>query len=1185
MNRREHPVFFDHSGKRWKRSRTFFRVLLLTVFVVAAVFSLTLVAVPLAPLKVSSHNYISKFVPRIQNHEEAARSFIAHKTSQALKSEVEREERIKHAMHPRSSGKPLSTVVGYYVSWDDSSFESLRRHIDSLTYVMPEWFFLKSDIKHIKKGELAFDSPVRGKDINDKALIRLTQRHNVPLIPMIENFDYHTGKQMWSWHALRNLLIDRDYQEQLAEDLRDYLVDARKSGVKCAGINIDLEPPAFGQMPEPQRSAAVKLVHDELPHFVGTVRRVFKPAHLMVTQDLPVNAPDSQGQYLHPEINYEKLGDLNDLVVVMFYDEHGQGSLQSGPIAGVDWVEKCADCIFSEMDSKKVILGLGDYALDWTAQSWSDNGDAISKAGAHQLSFADALELARETNSSMEMAYPDLNPHFYYSDTAGDHVVYIMDAIATHNTVTALKDYEPGGVAVWRLGPEDPGIWSFICANKLTKRMKTCDLRKVYMESTITNRGTGELIQVVNHSPDGRRKLSLDNHGLITAEKYVSYPSPYIIQHFGDAGKRIALTFDDGPDPKYTPRILKVLKRYHVPATFFVIGEAAESHSDIVRDCWLQGCDIGNHTFYHPHILEISPIRIELELNATQRVIESIIGRSTRLFRPPFGDSADSNVGSAEDATMLVKTENLGYVTVGMNIDPKDYERPGVGKIARGVTDQLGITSKAPASANLISHNIILLHDGGGNRDQTIAALPHIIRELKADGYQFVTVSNLLGKSGHTRFFPPLQHRDAAITGVDRMVFESSFLVSRVLQIAFLAFIVLGVLRMLLVTPLAIFQTRSGKSSGNESFTPPVTVIIPAYNEENVVCRTIRTVLDSNYPDFSVIVVDDGSTDGTAEAVRSEFSSEKRVTFICKENGGKASALNIGVSMAQTEIVVCLDADTIFARDTIRHLVRQFEDPQVGAVAGNVKVGNRKNMLTIWQSIEYITSQNFDRRAYAALNSVAVVPGAVGAWRKSAIIEAGGYEHDTLAEDTDLTFRVRLLGYHVRAENDALAYTEAPDTVKTLAKQRFRWAFGILQSLWKHRQALFNPDYGALSCFVMPSMWVYNVFLQVFSPLVDLTVLLALFSGQSIIVLSYYAAFFAIDMFAALIAVRLDNEDWRLLWWLLIQRIFYRQFMYCVIISSILAALRGGVVGWGKLQRKATVTLPETTACGPKSDV
>jgi poly-beta-1,6 N-acetyl-D-glucosamine synthase len=471
--------------------------------------------------------------------------------------------------------------------------------------------------------------------------------------------------------------------------------------------------------------------------------------------------------------------------------------------------------------------------------------------------------------------------------------------------------------------------------------------------------------------------------------------------------------------------------------------------------------------------------------------------------------------------------------------------------------------------------HILLMHDGGGNRDQTVAALPIIIKHLKARGYKLVTVSQLLGPNKRDIIFPAVPHHQEAIAGMDRIFFESDYLFRSALQFLFLIAIVLGIGRVLAVAPLALIQSGRAKKLQASGFAPPVTIIIPSYNEEAVIARTISAVLNSDYRDIRVIVIDDGSTDGTADVVESKFGNEPRLKLVRKENGGKSTALNLGISMSDTEIIICLDADTLFRYDTISKLVPHFSDPRVGAVAGNVKVGNRNNPITIWQSLEYITSQNLDRRAYAVMNAVSVVPGAVGAWRKSAILDAGGYETDTLAEDTDLTFRVLLHGYAIRTENSAIAFTEAPETIRTLAKQRFRWAFGTLQSLWKHRDVIFKRKHGAFSMLVMPAMWLYNIFFQAFSPIVDIAVIFALFSQQYFAVLTYYAAFFVLDFFGALLALELDMEDPKQLLWLFWQRFFYRQFMYYIIIKAIMAALRGGVIGWGKFQRKASVSVTE----------
>jgi cellulose synthase/poly-beta-1,6-N-acetylglucosamine synthase-like glycosyltransferase len=356
-----------------------------------------------------------------------------------------------------------------------------------------------------------------------------------------------------------------------------------------------------------------------------------------------------------------------------------------------------------------------------------------------------------------------------------------------------------------------------------------------------------------------------------------------------------------------------------------------------------------------------------------------------------------------------------------------------------------------------------------------------------------------------------------------------------------------------------------------------------------VIAQTISSLLASDYPAFEIIVVDDGSLDRTSAVARERFGGEPRVRLFTKSNGGKAEALNFGLKRARGEVIVALDADTIFQPETVSTLARRFDDPRVGAVAGNAKVGNRINLVTCWQALEYITSQNLDRRAFAALDCITVVPGAVGAWRREMLDRVGGFTSDTLAEDQDLTLRVRRLGYRIGYEERAVAWTEAPDTVRGLGKQRFRWSFGTLQCMWKHRDALFRPRYGALGLIAMPNVWVFQILFPLLSPVMDLTLLWTLVSaalerlehpaeyavtnlGQ---VLFYYALFLAADSLAAAFAFLLEKrEEWSLLWWLFLQRFCYRQVMYYVMIKSVVTAARGAMVGWGKLERKATVTAP-----------
>jgi cellulose synthase/poly-beta-1,6-N-acetylglucosamine synthase-like glycosyltransferase len=378
-------------------------------------------------------------------------------------------------------------------------------------------------------------------------------------------------------------------------------------------------------------------------------------------------------------------------------------------------------------------------------------------------------------------------------------------------------------------------------------------------------------------------------------------------------------------------------------------------------------------------------------------------------------------------------------------------------------------------------------------------------------------------------------------------------------------------------------------------FTPGVSVIVPAYNEEKVIVKTITSLLNQRYAGtLEVVVVDDGSSDDTADIVEEAYGGHPQVSVYRKPNGGKASALNYGIERARHEIVIGLDADTVFDDDTVAELVQPLADPVVAAVAGNAKVGNRINLVTRWQALEYVTSQNLDRRAFSLLDCITVVPGAVGAWRRSRVLEVGGFREDTLAEDQDLTLALRRAGYSVAYADGAIAYTEAPDTLRGLAKQRFRWSFGTLQCAWKHRDAFFRRRFGSLGFIALPNVFLFQLLLPAISPIADLMFLLSIASvwlnamdhkvdgrlEYGLVnleqVLAYYAIFLVVDWLAAVLAFLMEpDEDRQLTWLIFLQRFAYRQVMYWVVVRSFAAALSGRLQGWGKLERKATVVLPE----------
>jgi cellulose synthase/poly-beta-1,6-N-acetylglucosamine synthase-like glycosyltransferase len=525
-----------------------------------------------------------------------------------------------------------------------------------------------------------------------------------------------------------------------------------------------------------------------------------------------------------------------------------------------------------------------------------------------------------------------------------------------------------------------------------------------------------------------------------------------------------------------------------------------------------------------------------------------------------------------------------------MQIDPKDWKGGEAKKIVDETVEmaERGLRAGSdPKSYNLKSFNIVLLHDSGGDRSQTVEALPKLIDELRTRGFELVTVGDLLDKTRNDVM--PIVPADLWWqTWSGRAAFATVNLLISAVQYLFLIGIALGAGRLVFIGSLAVIEHwRERHAEYDSTYSPTVAVIVPAFNEEKVILQTVTSLLASDHPpNFEIVVVDDGSTDGTYQKCMEAFAGEPRVRVFTKPNSGKPDALNHGVRHTSSDIVIALDADTLFARDTISKLIRHFDDPKVGAVAGNAKVGNRINLLTRWQALEYITSQNLDRRAFNLLNCVTVVPGAVGAWRRELIEMVGGFNDLTLAEDADLTMAIRKLGYSISYEDEAVGLTEAPDTLRGFVRQRYRWMYGTLQAAWKHVDALFRPRYGSLGLVALPNIFIFQVFFPLISPVMDLLLLVNLsisvikklqhpqeFSSDSLRrTLFYYALFVAIEFVAAAVAFLLEKkENKRLLVWLFWQRFFYRQLIYYVAIKATMASLKGIAVGWNKVDRKATV--------------
>ena len=1149
----DRAVFFDPSRRRWwwiKRIGTFFG---LFAVVTISLFALSLVTVPFLPYPDVLKDPIRKTISRIPLPHRRPERFLLKKEKASLLASISREnqrQRVKAAQPPIQAP---GIVAAFYAPWQETGLNSLNEYANHMTHLMPSWVHLNADGKSLDFHDW---DPVMVPHNND--VLKIARANNLNIVPVFSN------AQLSDFDPQRahTLLTDPAKQTTIIFQLRRWLLVNR-----FQGINIDFE----------------NLQPDDYPRLIPFLRRIrmsFAPSHLIVTADL---ADTDNTQPL-----WKPAASICDFVVVMAYDEHGSAS-KPGPIASIDWYRGVLNDTKS-IPRNKLVIGLANYAYDW--QEGRDWADPMTYQGA--LIEAARYREGEKPEDIVDFDEHALNPTFDYDDFDGNHhTVWFLDAVTAANQWLIAQNYNPRGVAIWVLGSTDPSIWKFIHRDHLRQRPSLAALGAIHFPFDLEFVGDGEIAHVDATPQDGSRKLEIDPRtGIALDETYQAFPKSYVISRKGYKPGLIALTIDDGPAAPYTAQMLDVLKKYNVKATFFLIGQNAERYPNLVRRIWNEGHEIGNHSYTHPNLAAMPLREARLELTATQRVFQSILHRSTLLFRPPY--NADAEPSSANEVDPIVLGTQMHYVTVLELLDPQDWNtdvRMPDGTLhhraAKEMLDSL-LTQIATDKGSSI-----LLHDGGGDRSETVKLIPMLIETLRSRGYRFVTVSELMGAT-RDAVNPPVNEKDTLMLASDRIVFDTIYVVELTLTIAFLGAIILGGARVLFVTVLAIIaKFKARRVQYDESYRPSVSVVIAAFNEEKVIARTIRAVLTNRYEPLNIIVVDDGSTDDTSGEVTRAFGEHPKVALIRQENAGKASALNRGIGAANGEIIIALDADTIFARGTIANLVRHFHDPVVGAVAGNVKVGNRMNPLTYWQSIEYVTSQNLDRRAYAIMNAVTVVPGAVGAWRRDAVLQAGGYSTDTMAEDMDLTWRIRRAGYRIDNESDAVGYTEVPDSFRALFRQRFRWAFGTLQCLWKHRSAL--GRYGWFGTIGLPSLWLFSVVFQALSPLMDLEILWTLInvSGNwalrgalthdwyllpqavnSLVVIGFmYAFFFVIELIGSIVAFRLDREDSRVLVWLLWQRFLYRQLMYAVLVKSLSTALAGMRAGWGKLDRKGTVDL------------
>ncbi len=617
----------------------------------------------------------------------------------------------------------------------------------------------------------------------------------------------------------------------------------------------------------------------------------------------------------------------------------------------------------------------------------------------------------------------------------------------------------------------------------------------------------------------------------------------------------IALTFDDGPDPVWTPRILAVLRRNHVHATFFVVGTQVAAHPGLLRQIVADGNQIGVHTFTHPDLGTIAPWRRSLELRETQLAVAGAADVTTSLLRPPYSSSPDALDNA--DWNAIVQAGRSGYLTVLTTQDSDDWQRPGVARVLANATPRGG------------AGQVLLMHDAGGDRAQTVTALARLLPALKARGYAVRTVGDAVGMADPVRPASPSDHwqglaliavlrgGDAVITALTWMLYAAG---------------ALSVLRAAAVVIAARRHSRDRDVPWGPPVTEPVTVIVPAYNEAAGIEAAVRSLVASDHP-VEVIVVDDGSTDGTADLVESLRLPGVRV--IRQANAGKPAALNTGIRAASCELLVMVDGDTVFEPDAVRRLVQPFADPRIGAVSGNAKVANRGGLLGRWQHIEYVVGFNLDRRLFDLAQCMPTVPGAVGAFRRGALLRVDGVSDTTLAEDTDLTMALIQDGWRVVYEESAVAWTEAPASLNALWRQRYRWCYGTLQAMWKHRRSVARGGpAGRLGRRGLLYLLLFQVLLPLLAPVVDVLAVYGLVFLDPARILGLWLGFLALQLAMSAYAFRLDGERMGPLWSLPLQQFVYRQLMYLVVFQSVVTAVAGTRLRWQRMERYGSLQAP-----------
>ncbi|MFC5862586.1 glycosyltransferase [Acidicapsa dinghuensis] len=1164
----DRQIFYDPQRKRWKRLRRIMDVSAVIFTLVVTIFIFNVLRgqrLPELLLPAPKHNYKAL-------HDRQSDLIRAEKT----KAKSSRRKTTKKASEvPFNTGEGIRTA--YYRPDDTASYSSFKEHVHQIDIVFPVWLHVS-----LSSGDLMEESgddrteyravdnrSVRDPDeLNKIKNVISAAKEDTEIFPDLTS--YNPQNQSFD-PAIGSILMDQGKRDALRQQIIQFF-----AGLPMyRGLSLDIE-----NLPDEAISSYLQFIHDLYADMHARNLRLYVNVEAGTDDD-----------------DLKSIAANSDGVILMNYDEHEENS-DPGPIASQQWFLGNLTRVLKDVPKEKLICAVGNFGYDWSMSIPDPKDKKHPKPkvlNTDDLSVQEAWQRASDADADLDLDYDSLNPHYSFIDEDEHvrHVVWFLDGVTLLDEMRGARTLGIQTFALWSLGQEDRSLWNIW--DKPSSADALNQLSAVQPGHDIDSEGVGDILRISGTPKPGHRTVLQDTdesdlrRRLIIDEHMDEYPLSYKVTYYGYHPGEIAISFDDGPDPTWSPKILDILKKKNVKATFMLIGSQAQENVGIMQRMVREGHEIGNHTYTHPDISEISPRQLQLEVNLTERLFISKLGVQPLYLRPPY--DIDEEPDTDDQAEPAYRIQQMGYVIVGNKIDTDDWNehpRKTPQQMITSVLSQLDEMKTKPQ----FQGSILLMHDGGGNRAPTVAALPELIDALRAHGYKFVTVSSLMGKTT-AEVMPKITGLQYWRARADSVTFSALSLVGHFVVWVFFVGDVLMSVRLLLIGVLALIDRLRGHKPDVPEFTPAVAVLVPAYNEETVIVRTVRSVLNSTYKNLRVVVIDDGSSDRTAEVARDAYGPEiaaGKVTVLTKANGGKAAALNYGLEHLTEEFYVGIDADTVIAPDAITKLIPHFVDERVGAVAGNAKVGNRVNLWTRWQALEYITSQNFERRALNLFNVVTVVPGAIGAWRTGPVKTAGGYPVNTVAEDADLTMSLLEQGLKVVYEDRSLAFTEAPINATGLMRQRFRWSFGTLQAVWKHRAAFSTNK--AMGLFALPNIVIFQMLLPLVSPFIDLMFVYgtlqflynsyfhpeaaSMASFEKLV--AYFLTFMVIDFITSTIAFSLEprhaankGDGW-LLFHIWLQRFAYRQVFSVVLFKTIKRAIDGRPFNWDKIARTAKMS-------------